>query len=244
MILNGLSLKEVLREFPNRPLPKVAIFDRDGVLYDTMQGHHDSWAAIYLKHYQVTLNPDEIFLEEGRPNDETIDRVSAKYGIPIPLEAEKKEMVLEKEAIFTTYDTDHLFSDTILMLDTVFATGQVPMIATGGYYEGIKEKLLVELEGRIDLAHMVTRVDYKKGKPNPEPYLRAMEIAGVKPEEAIVVENAPLGVRSAVEAGALVFAINTGVLSDQSLYDEGAVWVFDSHQEFIEAWSLIMAQWK
>ncbi len=242
--MNHLSLEETLKQLPKRPVPKVVIFDRDGVLYDTMQGHQDAWAAIYLKHYQVTLNLDEIFLEEGRPNDETIDRVSTKYGIPILPEAEKQQMVLEKEAVFSTYDVDHLFSDTIVMLDAVIATGQVPMIATGGYYKGIKEKLLVELEGRIDLAHMVTRVDYGKGKPNPEPYLRAMEIAGVQPLEAIVVENAPLGVRSAVEAGALVFAINTGVLPDQILYDEGAVWVFDSHQELIEAWSLIMAQWK
>lgn len=242
--MNRLLLEEKLKQLPKRPVPKVVIFDRDGVLYDTMQGHQDSWAAIYFKHYQVTLNSDEIFLEEGRPNDETIDRVSAKYGIPIPPEAEKEQMVLEKEAVFRTYDVDHLFSDTIAMLDAVIATGQVPMIATGGYYEGIKEKLLDELEGRIDLAHMVTRVDYGKGKPNPEPYLRAMEIAGVQPIEAIVVENAPLGVRSAVEAGALVFAINTGVLSDQILYDEGAVWVFDSQQELIEAWDLIMAQWK
>lgn len=242
--MNHLSLEETLKQLPKRPVPKVVIFDRDGVLYDTMQGHHDSWAAIYLKHYQVTLNPDEIFLEEGRPNDETIDRVSAKYGIPLASEEEKEKMVLEKEALMSIYDVDHLFPDTIVMLDTVIAMGQVPMIATGGYYEGIKEKLLAELEGRIDHAHMVTRVDYGKGKPNPEPYLRAMEIAGVEPNEAIVVENAPLGVRSAVEAGALVFAINTGVLSDQILYDEGAVWVFDSHQELIEAWSLIMAQWK
>lgn len=238
--MNRLSLEETLKQLSKRPVPKVVIFDRDGVLYDTMQGHQDAWEAIYFKHYQITLNPDEIFIEEGRPNDETLDRVSAKYGIPLLPKEEKEQMILEKVAIFSTYDVDHLFPDTIAMLDSVIATGQMPMIATGGYYEGIKEKLLDELEGRIDLAHMVTRVDYGKGKPNPEPYLRAMEIAGVQPAEAIVVENAPLGVRSAVEAGALVFAINTGVLSDQILYEEGAAWVFDSHQEFIDAWPSII----
>ena len=239
MRLNHLSLEETLKQLSKRPVPKVVIFDRDGVLYDTMQGHHDSWAEVYQRHYQVTLNSDEIFLEEGRPNDETIDRVSEKYGIPAASKVEKEKMVLEKEALMSIYDVDHLFPDTIAMLDMVIATGQMPMIATGGYYDGIKEKLLDELEGRIDRAHMVTRIDYKKGKPNPEPYLRAMEIAGVDQNEAVVVENAPLGVRSAVEAGALVFAINTGVLSDEILYDEGAAWVFDSHREFIDAWPII-----
>lgn len=238
--MNQLSLAEKLKTMPLRPSPKVVIFDRDGVLYDTMQGHQDAWAEVYRRRFHVILKPDEIFIEEGRPNDETVERVSMKYGLPESDREEREAMVREKVALFQSYDLDHLFADTMAMLDCVIAAGLVPMIATGGYFEGIKEKLLVELEGRIDRDHMVTGIDYAKGKPHPEPYLRAMELAGVSPEEVIVVENAPLGVRSAVAAGALVFAINTGVLEDQALYDEGAAWVFDSHQELIKAWPQIM----
>lgn len=238
--MNQLSIEEKMKQLPRRPMPKVVIFDRDGVLYDTMHGHQRAWEEIYRKFYQFEIEKDEIYYEEGRPNDQTIDAVLKKYRQSLPDKVKKEQMIQEKIRIFQSYDVDHLFPDTIRMLDSVIATGQVPMIATGGYFEGIKEKLLTELEGRIDEAHMVTRIDYGKGKPDPEPYLRAMEIAGVKPAEAVVVENAPLGVRSAVDAGALVFAINTGVLPDQILYEEGAAWVFDSHQEFIEAWPLIV----
>lgn len=234
------TLDEALKSLPKRPMPKVVIFDKDGVLYDTMQGHQDSWAEVYRRRFGVEIAADEIYVEEGRPNDETVKRVSKKYGLEVPPDEVIDAMVLEKVGYYQSYDIDHLFPDTIAMLDCVIATGQVPMIATGGYYQGIKEKLLEELEGRIDKGHMMTRIDYNQGKPNPEPYLRAMEIAGVDPDQAIVIENAPLGTRSAVAAGAVVLAINTGILDDQILYDEGALWVFDSHQELIEAWPMIL----
>lgn len=238
--MNRLLLDEKLKRMPKRPLPKVVIFDKDGILYDTMQGHQDAWTAVYRRRFGVELKPDEIYVEEGRPNDETVERVSKNYGLDVPSKAEIEDMVREKIERYHSYDVEHLFPETIAMLDCVIDTGQVPMIATGGYYEGIKEKLLLELEGRIDRDHMVTGIDYDKGKPDPEPYLRAMEIAGVQAEDAVVIENAPLGVRSAVAAGALVFAINTGILEDAVLYDEGAAWVFDSHLELIEAWPMII----
>lgn len=238
--MNQVLLEEKLQVMAKRPMPKVVIFDKDGILYDTMQGHQDSWAAVYKRRFGVEIKPNEIYVEEGRPNDETVERVSAKYGLATPSKAEIEDMVLEKIERYHSYDVDHLFPETIAMLDSVIESGQVPMIATGGYYEGIKDKLLEELEGRIDKEHMMTRIDYNQGKPNPEPYLRAMEIAGVKAEEAVVIENAPLGIRSAVAAGALVFAINTGILEDSVLYDEGAAWVFATHQELIEAWPKII----
>ena len=48
---------------------------------------------------------------------------------------------------------------------------------------------------------MVTAFDVKYGKPNPEPYLMALKKGGFKPNEALVIENAPLGVQAGVAAG-------------------------------------------
>lgn len=50
---------------------------------------------------------------------------------------------------------------------------------------------------------MVTAFDVKYGKPNPEPYLMALKKGGFKPNEALVIENAPLGVQAGVAAGIL-----------------------------------------
>ena len=83
---------------------------------------------------------------------------------------------------------------------------------------------------------MVTAFDVKYGKPNPEPYLMGLQKAGVKPNEAIVVENAPLGVRAGVAAGIFTVALNTGPLHDEALTSEGANLLFPSMNDFEANW--------
>jgi beta-phosphoglucomutase-like phosphatase (HAD superfamily) len=77
---------------------------------------------------------------------------------------------------------------------------------------------------------MVTAFDVKKGKPWPEPYLMGLKKAGITADEAIVVENAPLGVQAAHAAGIYTIAVNTGPLPDSALWVAGADQVFpDMH---------------
>lgn len=83
---------------------------------------------------------------------------------------------------------------------------------------------------------MVTAFDVKYGKPNPEPYLMGLQKAGVEANEAIVVENAPLGVRAGVAAGIFTVAVNTGPLPDKVLLDEGANYLFHSMPDFNKNW--------
>jgi beta-phosphoglucomutase-like phosphatase (HAD superfamily) len=84
---------------------------------------------------------------------------------------------------------------------------------------------------------MVTAFDVKHGKPDPEPYLMGMQKGELRPDECIVVENAPLGVRAAKAAGIFTIAVNTGPLPDNALLDEGADLLFPSMQALSDAWS-------
>ena len=83
---------------------------------------------------------------------------------------------------------------------------------------------------------MVTAFDVKYGKPHPEPYLMALQKGGVKSNEAIVVENAPMGVQAGVAAGIFTIAVNTGPIDGQVLLDAGANVLFPSMQSFCENW--------
>ena len=58
---------------------------------------------------------------------------------------------------------------------------------------------------------MVTADDVVNGKPHPEPYLKGAELLGVNPEECLVIEDAPAGIRAAHAGGMKVIA------SDQHL---------------------------
>ena len=47
----------------------------------------------------------------------------------------------------------------------------------------------------------VCAADVVRGKPDPEPYLRAAALLGVPPERSVALEDSPTGIRSAHAAG-------------------------------------------
>ncbi len=56
---------------------------------------------------------------------------------------------------------------------------------------------------------LVTAEDVVNGKPHPEPYLRGAHLLGMKPEECLVIEDAPAGIRSARGGGMKVIALSS-----------------------------------
>ena len=58
----------------------------------------------------------------------------------------------------------------------------------------------------------------------------ALKKGGIKADEAVVVENAPLGVEAGHNAGIFTIAVNTGPLNGQVLLDAGADLLFPSMQ--------------
>jgi HAD superfamily hydrolase (TIGR01509 family) len=65
------------------------------------------------------------------------------------------------------------------------------------------------LEG-IGREHFTTTVcgdEVPRGKPDPDPYLRAAELLGVVPEDCLAVEDSPTGSLAAERAGAAVLVV-------------------------------------
>jgi len=90
---------------------------------------------------------------------------------------------------------------------------------------------------------MVTAFDVKFGKPNPEPYLMALKKSGVQPWEALVIENAPLGVQAATEAGLFTIGVNTGPLDPDVLSKSGANVVLKDMEGLYQHWDAFRENW-
>lgn len=54
--------------------------------------------------------------------------------------------------------------------------------------------------------HVVTADRVSKGKPDPEPYLMGAKLLGLRPEDCLVIEDAPSGVEAGHAAGCKVLA--------------------------------------
>ena len=84
-------------------------------------------------------------------------------------------------------------------------------------------------------------LDVKRGKPAPDPYLMGLQKAGdLQPNEAIVVENAPLGVRSGHAARIFTIAVNTGPLPNEVLLAAGANILFPTMPALAKAFETII----
>jgi beta-phosphoglucomutase-like phosphatase (HAD superfamily) len=89
----------------------------------------------------------------------------------------------------------------------------------------------------VDDSHITTAYDVRRGKPNPDPYLMGLKKAGnLRPNEAVVVENAPLGIRAGHAAHIFTVAVNTGPLPDEELLVAGADLIFPSMKELSDHW--------
>jgi HAD superfamily hydrolase (TIGR01509 family) len=85
--------------------------------------------------------------------------------------------------------------------------GRIPFAVVSGSTRDSVETSLGQL-GLLDrFDAFVCAGDYAKGKPDPEPFLTAARLLGVKPEECLVFEDADVGVAAAKAAGMAVVKV-------------------------------------
>jgi mannitol-1-/sugar-/sorbitol-6-phosphatase len=73
-------------------------------------------------------------------------------------------------------------------------------------------------------ARFITSSDVVKGKPHPEPFLKAAHLLGLEPRNCVVVEDAPAGIRAGKAAGARVIGFPSSI-PEADLREAGADWI-------------------
>ena len=122
----------------------------------------------------------------------------------------------------------------------VYTEGFTPVLVTGSGQHSLLNRLTHNFPGMFQRERMVTAFDVKYGKPHPEPYLMALKKGDLKADEAVVIENAPLGVEAGHKAGIFTIAVYTGPLDGQVLLDAGADLLFPSMQALCDSWDTIL----
>lgn len=219
---------------------KAVLFDMDGVLFDSMPYHATAWHKVMEAH-GLHLSREEAYLHEGRTGAGTINIVFQRQLGREATHEEIENIYKEKSIEFNSYPQAERMPGAWELLQLVKAAGLVPMIVTGSGQTSLLDRLEQNFPGMFRRELMVTAFDVKHGKPHPEPYLMALEKGGFKPNEAVVIENAPLGVQSGVAAGIYTVAVNTGPLDNQVLLDAGADTLFPSMQALCEQWETFTA---
>lgn len=212
---------------------RVALIDMDGVLYDSMKYHTLAWQRM-MEEQGVKCDRDEFYLYEGMTGMATIDLLFRRaFGHGVTAE-QAKELYAVKSRYFKEIGWNEPMPGADRMLRALEARGIRRILVTGSSQATLLDNINRDYPGAFMPGDRVTAADVTHGKPDPEPYLKGLEIAGARPEEAVVIENAPLGVRAGKAAGVFTFAVTTGPIPREEFVKENADMIFPSMPDFAD----------
>ncbi|WP_424933205.1 HAD family hydrolase [Amaricoccus macauensis] len=192
------------------------LFDLDGTLVHSDPIHFVVFRDIFAEH-GVSLEWDEFTTEVvGRPNPE----IFAHF---LPDQAHRAaELADRKEAEFRSRLTGS-FEPTpgiLGLLDWAERSGAPFAVVTNAPRANAEAMLSASgLASRFEM--VIAEGDAPQAKPDPAPYLLAMERLGVAPEASIAFEDSRSGNRAARASGAHVFGL-TSNLAPEALLQAGA----------------------
>ena len=199
------------------------IFDMDGVLVDSMHFHAEAWDSA-LKTVGIAIDKKIIYELEGANYRQVIDIILRQYG-RIPTEEEIQDIGSKKLTIFGQIARVKPFDGIKELLDTLRQTYKLAVVS-GSNRSTVHETINAFFPDTFQV--IVDGEETRICKPAPEPYLNAVQRLGVPDDQCLVIENAPLGVRSARSAGLRCIAIATYL--DRECLKEADV-VIDTHAE-------------
>lgn len=212
-------------------------FDMDGVLFDSMPSHAIAWDRVMSTH-GLPFTARDCYLNEGRTGESVIREAVWKAHQREATREEITTIYAEKSAYFSMLEEKEGGTPPIPgvaeVLKHLASLGCQIWVVTGSGMRSLIDNLNTALPPVFQRDRMITAFDVTHGKPDPEPYLKAWERSGLSKEQCVVIENAPLGVQSGKAAGLTVYAVNTGVLSNEDLEQAGADRVFNSMAELLE----------
>ena len=190
---------------------KGLLFDLDGVLVDSTPAVARVWTIWARKH---GFDPEETVRKaHGRPSLATIRELLPNA------DHEQENALVERMEIEDV-------SDVVPLPGTLALLGSLPADRWTVVTSCTRTLALVRLRvaGLPVPQKMVTSTDIVNGKPHPEPYLKGAGLLGIAPQDCVVFEDAPAGIRSGKAAQSRVVAFQT-TEDDERLRLAGADWI-------------------
>jgi HAD superfamily hydrolase (TIGR01509 family) len=181
---------------------KAILFDLDGVLVDATEWHYDALnRALGLFGYNIPRY-EHLTTYNGLPTRKKLEMLSVEKGFPRGLHS-----LVNK--IKQKYTREEILRNCTPVFEKEFMVhqfkreGYLLAVCSNSIRESVE--LMLRGSGLWELFDCVlSNEDVKQAKPDPEIYFVACERLGVKPPEALIVEDAPHGIEAARRCGGVL----------------------------------------
>jgi HAD superfamily hydrolase (TIGR01509 family) len=171
------------------------LFDCDGTIADSMPLHYVAWKQALGK-WNCEFDEQTFYAWGGMPTAEIIATLNRRHGLSMVVDT----VCTEKENLY--YEMLPQLKAIAEVVEHIEAQHKrIPFaVVSGGTLETVVASLTaVNLLDKFNV--FVCAGDYKKGKPDPEPFLLAAEKLGVNPKDCLVFEDTEMGIQAATAAG-------------------------------------------
>lgn len=183
--------------------PEAVVFDMDGLLFDTEAIYREAMIATALRlGFEM---PEHVFLALiGLPAEASRARLLDHYGHAFDVDTFWVESANDFHRLIA--GRTFIKAGVVELLELLDRSGLHCAIATSSRHQDVQRNLAAhDLERRFHA--VVAHGDYTLGKPNPDPYLKAAERLGKRPEDCLALEDSFNGVRSAAAAGMMTIMV-------------------------------------
>ena len=188
-------------------MPQAAVFDMDGLLFDTEALYRDAMLATAQALGQAM--PPSLYLATiGLSGQATRQCLSAHFGADFDLD----RFWQQAAGLFHTLATTELrLKPGVLDLIGTLENLPIPFaIATSsGHHDVLLKRFPI----------VVAYGDYQQGKPHPEPFLTAARRLDIAPKHCLALEDSHNGVRSASAAGMMTIMVPDLLSATQEIRD-------------------------
>jgi len=183
---------------------KAVIFDLDGVLIDATDWHYEALnRALNLFGYSINKE-DHIRVYNGLPTNEKLKIMSEKQGLPIGLHSIIRTLKRKytDEIVDQKCRPDH---SKQLLLTNLKKKYRLSVCSNAQKYSVLNMLKRSHLDGFFE--QIVGNDEGFKPKPSPEIYLAIFERMNISPKQAVIIEDAPHGIKAAKASGAKVATV-------------------------------------
>jgi HAD superfamily hydrolase (TIGR01509 family) len=190
------------------PAVRAVVFDFDGLVLDTETSIYTAWSEAFEAHGCVPLTLEEWSAEVGTTRAlDLVGIMESRAERPIDVDAMHAARMARRDELL---EGETLLPGVERWLDDAHAAGFGVAIASSSEPDWVHGHL-VRLGVRDRFGHLSCREERVPPKPAPDVYLRACDVLGVAPAQALAVEDSPNGVAAAKTAGLWCVAVPNGV---------------------------------
>lgn len=216
-----------LRELCSR---KAFLFDFDGVITDSEPYVFEVLKQMIKDNFGIELPYSDINMTIGCSDRKVAEYIATEYHIDYSVELSEKLKKNYPDYYFE-YEGIKPFPYLRDLLSILKDRGRKVAIVSSTDRAHLEAALSrMGLSGFIDT--IISGSDVQNKKPSPEPYLKGLEALSVDKQDAVVIEDSPTGIQSAVNAGIDCIGFEGSEVKQDT---EKASIIIASYKEMIEA---------